>query len=328
MVESLQRVVVLGLGPIGRAVAQEITQDSGMTLVGAVDPAYAGQRVAEVLGAKSAPRGTAGLEVRVAESVNALGSLPFDVAVHMAGSRFPKVAAQLAELVRQRVHIVSTCEELIAAAVRWPKEAEELDAAAKEVGVAVLAAGVNPGFVMDLLPSAMTNVCVSVRSIRVTRHVDTSKRRRALQEKTGAGLTRAEFTRKAREGAVGHVGLRDSLLFFLDHVNVGGEAGAETLRPIIASKAVGKGAARVAKGRVAGVHQRVVARDPKTKKTVAVYELKMAIGLAKPFDEIVIDGDPPVRVKIEGGIQGDRATVGMVMSSIRASADARPGLAR
>ncbi len=316
------RVVVLGLGPIGKAVAAEVVKDPSMELVGAVDPApaLAGRSIADVLGVKGARGGV----------VPSLDALPggADVAVHMAGSRFPKVVEQLRDLVRRKLHVVSTCEELVAASVRWPREAEALDRDARAAGVAVLATGVNPGFVMDLLPSALTNACISVRSVRVTRHVDTGKRRRALQEKTGAGLTRAEFARRAREGAVGHVGLRDSLLFLLDHVPLDAEAGEETLRPILATKAVGKGASRVAKGRVAGVHQRVSARHPKTKRTVATYDLKMAIDLAKPYDEILIEGDPPIRLRIEGGVQGDRATVGMVLSSIRAARDARPGLAR
>jgi len=322
--ERTPRVVVLGLGPIGRAVAFEILQDSGMDLVGAVDPApsLAGRNAGELLGVKGkrAPK--------ISPTTQSLGDLDFDVAVHMAGSRFLDVAPQLAELVSRKAHVVSTCEELIAASVRWPREAGDLDRAARDNGVAVLPAGVNPGFVMDLFPSAIVNACVSVRSIHVTRHVDTSKRRSALQLKTGAGLTRAEFMWRAREKTVGHVGLRDSLLFLLDHVPLRAEASEETIRPILATKAIGRGGSRIAKGQVAGVHQRVVARDLRTRKTVAVYDLKMALNLKNPHDEIRIVGDPPVHLRIEGGIHGDRATVGMVLSTIRAIGDARPGLGR
>ncbi len=320
---SRPRVVVLGLGPIGKAVATEILKDASMELVGAVDPApsLVGRDLRDVLGANGAPR------VTVAPEIGAIGARA-DVAVHMAGSRFLRILPQLQDLVRRKLHVVSTCEELVAASVRWPDEAGALDREAQEANVAVLATGVNPGFVMDLLPSAISNACVSVRAVRVTRRVDTAKRRRALQEKTGAGLTRAEFAKRVREGTVGHVGLRDSLLFLLDHLPIDASAGEESIRPILATRAVGKGAARVAKGRVAGVRQRVLARNPATKRVVATYDLEMAIGLAKPYDEILIDGDPPIRLRIEGGIQGDRATVGMVLSSIRAAPDARPGLAR
>jgi 4-hydroxy-tetrahydrodipicolinate reductase len=323
MTESKQRIVVLGLGPIGRAVATEVLRDPSMEIVGAVDPSpvYVGRDLGEILSQDRART------VRVSPGVASI-SESFDVAVHMAGSRFLQVAPQIAVLVARKAHVVSTCEELIAAHVRWPKEAGALDLAARDHGVAVLPAGVNPGFVMDLLPAALANACVSVRSIAVSRHVDTSKRRSALQEKTGAGLTRAEFARRVRTNAVGHVGLRDSLLFLLDRLPLRAQAGTETIRPILATKSIGRGAARIEKGRVAGVHQRVVARDPRTRKTVAVYDLKMAMNLPRPHDEIRIDGDPPVRMRIEGGIHGDRATVGMVLSTIRAVREARPGLGR
>ncbi|HET9886486.1 MAG TPA: dihydrodipicolinate reductase [bacterium] len=322
--ESISRVVVLGLGPIGRAVALEILRDPTMKLVGAVDPLpdLAGRDLSEVLGV-SGPRG-----VQVSSAIAFLKGVRFDIAVHMAGSRFLDVAPLLADLVSRQAHVVSTSEELIAAAVRWPAEAAALDQLARENGVAVLPAGVNPGFVMDLLPSGIANACVTVRSIQVTRHVDTSKRRAALQAKTGAGLTRTEFVRRARAGTIGHVGLRDSLLFLLDHLPLQAEASEETIRPILATKAIGKGKSRIEKGQVAGVHQRVVARMPGTRKTVAVYDLKMARDLKNPHDEIRIDGDPPVHVRIEGGIHGDRATVGMVLSTIRAIREARPGLGR
>jgi 4-hydroxy-tetrahydrodipicolinate reductase len=321
---SVSQVVVLGLGPIGRAVSLEILRDPGMKLVGAVDPSpdLAGRKLGEVLGVKDLRR------VVVSPVIAAIKDLPFDIAVHMAGSRFLDIAPLLAQLVTRKVHVVSTSEELIAASVRWPSEAAALDQLARENGVAVLPAGVNPGFVMDLLPSGIVNACVSVRSIHVTRHVDTSKRRAALQAKTGAGLTRAEFLRRAREKSIGHVGLRDSLLFLLDHVPLRAEASEETIRPILATKPIGRGASRIEKGQVAGVHQRVVARTPGTGKTVVVYDLKMARNLEDPHDEIRIDGDPPVHVRIDGGIHGDRATVGMVLSTIRAIRDARPGLGR
>jgi hypothetical protein len=322
--ESISRVVVLGLGPIGRAVALEILRDPTMRLVGAVDPSpdLAGRDLGEVLGVKG-PRG-----LQVSPVLASLKGVSFDIAVHMAGSRFLDIAPLVAELVSHKVHVVSTSEELIAASVRWPTEAAALDRLARENGVAVLPAGVNPGFVMDLLPSAIANVCVAVRSIQVTRHVDTSKRRAALQAKTGAGLTRAEFLRRARAGTIGHVGLRDSLLFLLDHLPLQAEASEETIRPILATKSIGRGTSRIEKGQVAGVHQRVVARVPGTRKTVAVYDLKMARDLKNPHDEIRIHGDPPVHVRIDGGIHGDRATVGMVLSTIRAIRDTRPGLGR
>ena len=315
------RVLVLGLGPIGRAVTREVARARDLRLVGAVDPApsLAGSDLGDLLKIESL-RG-----MRIAPDLGSWGRRRADVAVHLAGSRFPDELPLFRELVDRGLSVVSTCEEAIAASVRWPKEARALDRRARKAGVAVLATGVNPGFVMDLLPAALTNVCVDVRSVRVVRRVDTSTRRAALQAKTGAGITRAEFTARRRAGAIGHVGLRDSLLFLMDHIPVAGDVGVERIRPIVAACAVRKGRRRIDAGRVLGVHHTVSAKDPDSGRTVAAYDLKMAWGLEDPYDEIRIVGDPPFTTRFEGGVPGDRATIGAVLSSIRYAGSAEPG---
>jgi 4-hydroxy-tetrahydrodipicolinate reductase len=315
------RVLVLGLGPIGRAVAREVLASSDLTLAGAVDPApaLAGLPLADVLEV-DVPR-----NLRVAPSLDAVRG-PADVALHLSASRFPDAAPQIEAAIDRGLHVVSTCEEMIAARWRWPEPAAKLDEAARAKGVAVVATGVNPGFAMDLLPAALANVCVSVRSVRAERRVDTSRRRRALQDKTGVGITRAEFRRRAREGTVGHVGLRDSLIFLVSHLPGDAEVGAERLRPIVAGREVRARGRRIPKGRVLGVHQTVTARNARTGRVFASLHLKMQYGLDQPYDEIRVDGDPPLRLRFEGGISGDRATVGAALSAARWVASAPPGL--
>jgi hypothetical protein len=117
MNEKAQRVVVLGLGPIGRAVTVEILKDSSMKLVAAVDPspAFAGKDLSEILGAPERRGGrngnaaTSAKGIRVVPSLDSLDEMQFDVAVHMAGSRFLQIAPQISELVSKNAHVVSTC---------------------------------------------------------------------------------------------------------------------------------------------------------------------------------------------------------------------------
>jgi 4-hydroxy-tetrahydrodipicolinate reductase len=314
------RVVILGLGPIGRAVAREVLLSPDLKLAAAVDPApdLVGQRVADLAGVASAGP-------RVARSLDFVKA-PADVAVHMAASRFAVGAGQIDAALDRGLHIVSTCEEMIAAQGRWPRRAAALDRKARARGKAVVATGVNPGFVMDLLPSALANVCVKVQSVRVVRRVDTSKRRRALQEKTGVGLTLAEFRRRAREGRIGHVGLRDSLMFLARHLPGDFEIGEERLKPVLAKCEVRRGGRRVPAGHVLGVHHVVDATHRRNGRLFARLDLRMEYGLATPFDEIRIAGDPPLHLRFEGGVPGDRATVGAALSGIRWVVNAPPGL--
>ncbi len=317
------RVLVLGLGPIGRAVSHEIARAPDLRLVGAVDPApeLAGRDLGDLL------KVDAFSGIRIAPDADSRAPRKVDVAVHLAHSRFPDALPLLGRLVSQGFHVVTTCEESIAASVRWPKESRSLDRKARKAGVAVLPTGVNPGFAMDLLPAALTNVCVGVRSVKVVRRVDTATRRPALQAKTGAGITTAEFRRRKREGAVGHVGLRDSLLFLMNHLPIEGDVGDESLRAILAKSPIGRGKKRIEAGRVLGVHHSVKAKHPVTGRTVASFDLKMAWGLDDPHDAIRIVGDPTLDLRFEGGIAGDRATIGAVMSTIRFAEAAEPGFA-
>lgn len=316
------RVVILGLGPIGRAVAREVLLSPDLKLVAAVDPAavLAGRRVAELAGVKgrSSPRVVASLD-QVAVSA--------DVAVHLAASRFAVGAAHIEAALDHGVHVVTTCEEMIAAAGRWPRRAAALDRRARARGKAVVATGVNPGFMMDLLPSALANVCVKVDSVRVVRRQDTSRRRRALQDKTGVGLTPAEFRRRARQGSIGHVGLKDSLIFLVRHLPGDVDVGDERMRPVVAARAVRRNGRRIPAGHVLGTHHTIVAKHRKSGRVFASLDLRMEFGFAEPFDEIRIAGDPPLSVRFEGGVHGDRATIGAVLSGIRWVVHAPPGLA-
>jgi len=70
--------------------------------------------------------------------------------------------------------------------------------------------GVNPGFVMDLLPLwPWTGVSREVRAVHVQRVVNASTRRAPLQRKIGSGLEPEEFRRLFKAGKAGHAGLKD-----------------------------------------------------------------------------------------------------------------------
>ncbi|MCA9751910.1 MAG: hypothetical protein KC591_06940 [Gemmatimonadetes bacterium] len=314
------RVLILGLGPIGRAVASAVLDSEDLHLVAAVDPApeFAGRTLADVLADDRAPR------QRVAASLAEVRPRA-DVVAHLAASRFPTAEKQIRDVLSRRLPVVSTCEELIAARWRWPARARALDRAARDAAVPVLAVGVNPGFAMDVLPAAVANVCVTVSSIEVLRRVDTSRRRRALQDKTGVGITSAEFRRRHRESAIGHVGLRDSLIFLVNHLPLRAEVGEERISPIVAKETVRRRGREIAAGHILGVRHRVDARDA-SGRVVAKVRLEMQFGHPDPGDEIRIAGDPPLHLKFAAGIPGDRATVGSVLTGLRWAPNASPGL--
>ena len=126
---------------------------------------------------------------------------------------------------------------------------------------------------------------------------------------------------------MGHVGLRDSLIFLVSHLPGDAKVGAERLRPILATREVRARGRRIPKGHVLGVHQTVTAKHARTGRLFATLDLQMQYGLELPYDEIHVDGDPPLKLRFDGGISGDRATVGAALSAVRWVSSAPPGLA-
>src|SRR6478735_9138717 len=160
------RVLHYGLGPIGNAVVKQVAARRGFKIVGAVDidPAKVGRDLGEVAGVGRA------LKVKVsADAKKTIKSTRPDVVVLCTLSSLKKVTAQIEEILKLKVPIVSTTEELAYPTKANMKYARAIHQAAKKAKVAVLGTGVNPGFTMDALPITLTGVCERVDSIRVDR---------------------------------------------------------------------------------------------------------------------------------------------------------------
>ncbi|MBV9463437.1 MAG: dihydrodipicolinate reductase, partial [Verrucomicrobiae bacterium] len=186
------RVVQIGLGHIGLEAVKVLLGKPQFQIVGVVDidPRKVGRKLPEFLEDKKAP------DVDISASVpECLRASRADVAIHTTGSFLKDAFPQLREIVEAGAHCVSSAEELSFPRFRNPELSEELHRLAKRKKVAVLGTGVNPGFVMEVLPLCLSGVCQTAERIDVRRVLNAAKRRLPLQIKVGAGMTRAEFTR-------------------------------------------------------------------------------------------------------------------------------------
>jgi 4-hydroxy-tetrahydrodipicolinate reductase len=315
------RTIHYGVGAIGVEVLKLALQRPDIQVVGTIDthPHKAGRDIGEVLGL--------GRNLGITVSYDAeifLRNTTADLVVHCTSSHLISVYPQLLQAISSEKNVISSCEELSFPWVGNTELAPRLDRRAKEAGVTILGVGVNPGFVMDVLPLVLTSVCQEVRSIRVTRVVDTATRRVQLQAKTGAGLSPAEFRFRVSDGAVGHVGLRESLFMIAETMGWHLDEVRETTEPVLASRRWETGAFVVDKGRVAGVQQ--TALGLMGGREVVKLNLEMSMGAEDPRDVIVIDGEPPINLKIGGGVQGDQATAAIMANLIPTVMHARPGL--
>ena len=314
------RVIQYGLGPIGSAIARHITERPGLTLVGAVDidPRKVGKDVGEVIGSGH----PLGFSV-AAKLDQALAKTNADVAVHATGSYFDLFKNQIVELLEAGLDVVSSAEELSFPWLAHPREASEIDAAAKQAGKTVLGTGVNPGFLMDSLPLDLTAICQRVDHIAVTRAQNASLRRGPFQAKIGSGMTVEAFRTKMAEGRMGHVGLPESMGMLFDTLGKKLARYESSVEPVVAQERIKTEFFEVLPGQVRGLRQ--VARGCTEEGEFATLTLVAALGWPEDEDTIRITGKPDLEIKLRG-TNGDIATVAIVVNAIRRVKEAAPGL--
>jgi hypothetical protein len=316
------RVIQYGLGPIGCAIARHVTEREGLVLVGGVDidPAKVGQDVG--LAAGLAQAAGFAVERTLAE---ALARTRADVVLHTTGSYFDLFKPQIVEILQSGLDVVSTAEELSFPWLAHPGPAAEIDALAKKVGKRVLATGVNPGFLMDSLPLALTAICQRIDRIAVRRVINASTRRGPFQAKIGSGLTVQEFQRKMDAGRMGHVGLPQSIGMVLDTLGKTLARYESRVEPLVAERTVKTDYFEVPPGRVIGLKQVARAYDGEGPDAFMTLTFVAALDAEGEQDTVVLTGQPSLTVTLQG-TNGDLATVAIVVNAIRRVREAAPGL--
>jgi 4-hydroxy-tetrahydrodipicolinate reductase len=314
------RVALVGLGPIGAAVARQLTSRKGFKIVAAVDSKrdMFGRDAAEVLELDRPLRIKVGSDIGKAMRV----SKP-DVAVICTSSSLAAVMPQFEQVLKARVPIVTTTEEAAYPAPKNRRLAKRLDEAARKAKVAVLGTGVNPGFTMDALPIALSAVCERVDSVEVRRVQDARIRRLPFQQKIGAGLTREQFAAKVKDGSVRHVGFTESIQMIGDAMGWRLDRITDEVRPQIATHAIAGELLAVDPGYVSGIIQDGVGYvDGKPRIRL---HLEAYLGAPESYDSVVIEGSPRIESRIAGGVHGDIATASMTVNAIPRVIAAPPG---
>ena len=315
------KLLHVGLGPIGAAIVRQASRRGGLVIAGAVDvdPAMAGRDVGEVAGLRRH------LGVKVGGDLKAaLRALRPDVAIVSTTSSLAGALPLFETILKAKVPIVSTTEELAYPVKAHAALAKRIDAVARRGRVAVLGTGVNPGFVMDALPIALTAVCADVTAIEVDRVQDARIRRLPFQRKVGAGLTSDEFTARVKAGTVRHVGLAESIAMIADALGWKLDRVTEHIKPKLADEPISSGDIVVERGGICGLVQDGVGY--RKGKAMVTLHMEAYLGAPESYDEVRIAGTPPLVVRVAGGVHGDVATAAIVLNSIPKILQAPPGL--
>jgi len=314
------RIAVLqaGLGALGRKLTPYLLERPRLEIVGAVDPdpELAGRDLGEV----------AGLERKLGIGISAdLDGVPAaEAAVVTTVSDLAASLPLMRALIARGVNLVSSCEELSYPWQTNPELNAEIDAMAKAAGVSVLGTGVNPGFLMDTLPVALTALSRDVRKITVLRYQDARHRRLPFQRKIGAGNTLEEFAEKKRSGVLRHVGLTESMHLIAGRMGWRLDRTEDVIEPVIAAREVSSREITVKPGMAAGVFQLglgYVGGEEKIR-----LEFRACLGEEEVQDTVILEGTPPLRFTAPEGVNGDIATCAILTNSIPVVLAAPPGL--
>jgi len=317
------KVIIYGLGVIGGNIAKAILEKEGIEITGVIDidPQKVGKDIGEVL-ELSEKTGVivSNNSKETFEKANAIA------VIHTTSSYLPQVLPQIKECIEAGLNVVSTCEELSFPYKRHPELAQEIDSLAKRHQVTVVGTGINPGYLMDTLPLTLTGPCLEVKSVKVTRMMNSAKRRIPFQKKVGTGLSPEEFKKYIDEKIItGHVGLLESINMIAD--GLGWELDeAEELppEPVIADKEVNTPLCKVTPGKVLGLKS--IAYGKMNGKEVIRLSFIAYAGVEEEYDEIIIEGKPNIHQKIIGGVHGDIGTIATTINTIPKAINALPGL--
>ena len=320
-----KRVAVWGVGAMGAGIARAIGEKPGLELVGAVDtdPAKIGRPLSDFTGC--------GTQEQVPVVANLEEAMPADpdLVVIATASLVRDVFPRVMEVLEGGKAVITTAEEM---AYPWPAEPElcaQIDAAAREKGVAVLGTGINPGFVMDLLPIVMSAACTDVKRVRVTRVNDLAPFGPTVLREQGVGLTEEAFRRGVAEGRVeGHVGFVQSIAMVSDALGLGVDRIEQFREPIVSSVRREEKGIVVEPGMVAGCRQTGYGYRGNELVVEMIHPQQIHPHLegVATGDTVEIFGTPDIRLEVKPEIPGGIGTIALVVNTIPLVMKARPGL--
>lgn len=325
------KVIQYGLGAMGSQMVQLMLGKRDLQVVAAVSGS--GRLAGKDLGAAIGLDRQLGITVsdnalEVFDTVNA------EVVLHATTSWMSETFKQTTPALQRGMNVVTIAEEASNPWVdRSRKLAEEIDDIAKRNRVTFLGTGVNPGFMMDYLPLALTGVLKQVNSVRIRRVIDWSRYGKTLFDHICAGKSVEEFNEARDRGEVAfHVGLEESLRLTAAGLQWDVEAYEETSEVRVSKSKRETAYMTIEPGTVCGYNQ--IGRGLVKGKEVLRYEM-VAIINPDPREDgtdvgtyISIDGVPSAEITIGGEFagQGGWGTVASAVNSIPLAVAARPGL--
>jgi len=322
------RIVQYGVGAMGSNMVRLLQGKPAVRIVGAIDidPAKIGGDLGEVSGLDK----PLGIKISYPPDV-VLDSGPTDVVLHATTAFLKDAYPQIMAVLERRANVVTICQELFFPLVENREMAKEIDRKAREIGARVTAVGINPGFVMDIVPIVCSVPCWEVKRVFVRRVVDFSPYGPDEMRHIGAGLSPQEFQEGVKQGVIGHIGLLETASMVAHCLGLHVDELRQTKEPMITEKERASRFITIAPGSVCGFRQNVAGlRNGET-----LLDFRM-VGIVCPDseedgvvmgDHTRIEGIPNVDITIKEEIaqNGGMGTAAVAVNMIPRLLSAPPG---
>ncbi|NMA49855.1 MAG: Gfo/Idh/MocA family oxidoreductase [Tissierellia bacterium] len=321
------KVIMWGIGEMGKGMVEMLLDKKGVEIVGVVGRTYRlGKSMYDYLDVERGDRE----DIIIKEYDELIKEKAADVVIISTDSFTKDNFDKIKLCLENKINVISTAEEMSYPYAQEPELAKEMDRIAKENGVTVLGTGINPGLIMDLLVVTLTGACIDVESIKAERVNNLSPFGPAVMNGQGVGITVDEFNRRVKENTLdGHVGFPESITMVADAL--GWELSDEielSREPIVSSVYRKAPNAEVQAGDVAGCNMKGYGKVDGDLKIEMVHPQQVEPQLegGSTGDYITIKGTPNINMSITPEVPGGIGTIAMCVNMIPQVINSRPGL--
>ncbi|WP_129597619.1 2,4-diaminopentanoate dehydrogenase [Anaerophilus nitritogenes] len=321
------KVIIWGLGAMGKGMAEMLLKKKGVDIVGVVGRGKKiGTSMYDYLSVEREDR----KDLLLGAYDEVITEKAADVVLICTDSFTKNAFEKIKFCLEKKINVISSAEEMSYPMAQEPELTKEMDKIAKENGVSVLGTGINPGLIMDLLVVTLTGACESVDHVVARRVNSLSPFGPAVMEEQGIGITVEAFKKGVEEGTLaGHVGFAESVSMIADAIGWKlSDKVKQSMEPIVSNVYRKSPYAQVQPGEVAGCAM----------KGFGYVDGELKIEMDHPQqiepetegthtgDYIEIKGVPNINMAINPEVPGGIGTIAMCVNMIPHIINARPGV--
>ncbi len=322
------RTIIYGVGAMGSNIVRLLQMKPQVEIVGAID--HDPLKIGVDLGKVAGLRKKMGIHVDY-PARKVLGKVKADLVLHATSAFLEEAFNEIMEILEKKLNLITICQELFFPLAHNIKKAQEINILARKKGVRVTAAGINPGFIMDIVPIVCSLPCWKIEKVFVTRIVDFSPYGQEEMKHIGANLTPEEFKEGVRRGKIGHIGLLETAAMVSHCLGLKVDELRQSKEPVVTKKKRESKFIKILPGRVCGFKQNVEGYSGEK----LILDFRM-VGIVSPDekedgikmgDHARLEGIPSVDIAIKEEIaqKGGLGTAGVAVNLIPKLMNSEPG---